>query len=387
MADPRHASPGRTVAAARVVTETRFFPLAALYGAVSVPLFVLGWTGLVTAPAGLQTPPGHAHELLFGYALAVASGFLINRVSSRRLAWLVALWAAGRLAFLFVPSSALAVAANVAFAGLVAATAAPRFMKAAKKWRNRLTGPLILAICAAAAGFQLISFYGGGFVLYAVVGEAVVLFALLMLFFGGRLIAPAAAGAIERAGGTLTARVQPRIEGAILLAMIGAVVSALVPALQPIHGLLLIGAGLLALLRLGRWQLWRCYRRIDLLCLGIGYAWLGAGLILLGAARGFHIGLPDHVATHAITVGALGTLTTNVMLRTRLLRLRIGLERARAGFAAMTALIALAALSRLIGGASSSGLLLAAAAWGLALLLLLGLLIRFRQPAQPGCSK
>lgn len=368
----------------RVITETWFFLLAAFYGALSVPAFVLGWTGLLPTLPGLRTPVGHAHELLFGYALAVVTGFLINRASAPRLALMMALWLGARLAFLFFPGSLAAIAFNVGFAGLVAATAAPRFMKAAKKWRNRLTGPLVLAICAAAAGFQLLSFDSSGPWRYLLLGEAVVLFAMLMLFFGGRLIAPAAAGAIERSGGSLEARVQPRIEGALLLAMIGVVLSALIPAAGPVHGLLLVVAGMLALVRLVRWRLWLCRQRIDLLCLGIGYAWLGIGLILLGAVRGFDIGLPANAATHAITVGALGTLTTSVMLRTRLLRLRISLDQVGSHFAAMTALVSLAALSRLVGGASDAGLLLAAAGWSSALLLLFALLLRFRQPGQPG---
>ncbi|NEZ02682.1 NnrS family protein [Wenzhouxiangella sp. XN201] len=384
MADSSHVQPGQAARPARAITEVRFFPLAALYGALSVPAFVLGWTGLLPTLPGLRTPAGHAHELLFGYALAVVAGFLINRASAPRLALMMALWLGARLAFLFFPGSLAAIAFNVGFAGLVAATAAPRFMKAAKKWRNRLTGPLVLAICAAAAGFQLLTFHAGGFGSYVLLGEAVVLFAMLMLFFGGRLIAPAAAGAIERSGGSMEARVQPRIEGAILLAMIGAAVTGILPMLAPLQGLLLMLAGTLALVRLARWRLWQCWRRIDLIGLGIGYVWLGAGLILLGAGRGFAIGLPPGVATHAITVGALGTLTTGIMLRTRLLRLRIPLEQFGRSFAAMTALVSLAALSRLVGGASDGGLLLAAAAWSSALLLLFALLLRFRQPRQPG---
>lgn len=383
MADSSHVQPGQAARPARVITESRFFPLAALYGALSVPAFVLGWTGLLPTLPGLRTPAGHAHELLFGYALAVVTGFLINRVSASRLALMMVLWLGARLAFLLVPGSLAAIAFNAGFAGLVAATAAPRFMKAAKKWRNRLTGPLVLAICAVAVGFQLLSFQGDGFVTYLLLGEAVVLFTILMLFFGGRLIAPAAAGAIERNGGSMEARVQPRIEGAILLAMIAAAVTAFIPAAGPAHGLLLVTAGTLALVRLGRWRLWRCRQRFDLLCLGIGYAWLGVGLVLLGADRGFGIGLPANAATHAITIGALGTLTTSIMLRTRLLRLRIPLERVGGYFAAMTALVSMAALVRLLGGASHSGLLLAAGAWSSALLVLFALLLRFRQRVQP----
>jgi uncharacterized protein involved in response to NO len=369
-----------------VITESWFFPLAACYGALALPLFAAGWTGIMPAPPGLRTPAGHAHELLFGYALAVVCGFLVNRIEWPRLALLLALWLTARLAFLFLPESPLAAASNIGFAAVLAATAAPRFMKAAKKWRNRLTGPLILALCACAAGFHLILARGGGFLLYLVLGEAVLLFALLMLFFGGRLIAPAAAGAIERRGGSLEARVQPRIEGAILVAMIAAALTGPVPALALVHGPLLIVVGALAIIRLLRWRLWRCANRADLVCLGVGYAWLGAGLILLGASRGLDPGPAPAAATHAITIGALGTLTTTIMLRTRLLRLRIEPAARARWLVAATALMSMSALARLFGSGSPAWLLLAAACWSAALLATFILLSIERGPAQPSAK-
>ncbi len=361
----------------RVVTETFFFPLAAGYGALILPLFIFGLRHPQLVPAGLTTPAGHAHELLFGYALAVVTGFLLNRVNPGLLALLVTLWLAARISFLLLPGSTLTVTCNIGFALAVALTAAPRFMKAAKKWRNRLTGPLVIAICMTMVAFQLLSLNSGSWTLHVVLGEAVVLFAMLMLFFGGRLIAPAAAGAIERAGRQLKARVQPRIEGAILITMVAAALATPLPSMLPVQGLLLTTAGILALVRLGRWKLWLCRARSDLLCLGVGYAWLGAGLILVGLARGFEFGIAGASATHAITVGALGTLTCCIMLRTRLLRVRIGLAQSNASFVAMTALMSAATLSRAFA-TGWSALAMASLAWTAALLILLVSLIRYR---------
>lgn len=382
-------TPPATPPAQRLITETWFFPLAAAWGAIALPLFILGWSRGSWTPPGLLLPTDHAHELFFGYALAVVTGFLVNRVYPRQLVLLILLWLAARIGHLALPGSLLAILSNVAFAGTVAYIAAPRFMKAAKKWRNRLTGPLIIAICLAAILFQLLSGGGATHGLYPVLGEAVVLFALLMLYFGGRMIAPAAAGVIEGSGGSLTARVQPRIEGALMLAMMLAALTAPLASIKMLallHGLALITAGLLALLRLARWKLWKCWRRADLIALGVGYAWLGAGLILLGTSRGLDLGLAADQATHAITVGALGTLTSNVMLRTRLLRLRVPLERLWFLFCAQTLLMAIAAFARMLAADQPAGLLLAAAAWAAALLLLLVSLLRYRKRYQPSQS-
>ena len=55
--------------------------------------------------------------------------------------------------------------------------------------------------------------------------------------------------------------------------------------------------------------------RRDLLCLAAGYAWLAAGLVAFGLSE-------DTRLMHLITVGALGTLTFNVMALSWLLRAR-----------------------------------------------------------------
>ncbi|MFW5926752.1 MAG: NnrS family protein [Wenzhouxiangella sp.] len=362
----------------RLITETIFFPAAALYGGLALPVSVHGMLGGQWAPPGLVSPTGHAHEMFFGYALAVVTGFLVNRLGAIGLTLLLGLWLAARIAFLFAPGSAAALGTNIAFALAVALTAAPRFMKAAKKSRNRVIGPLVIALCTAGVAFQLVAPAGGSPARYAVLATAVVLFAMLMLFFGGRLIAPAAAGAIEKTGGMLTARVQPRIEGAILLAMAAATALTLLPGLRPGAGAMLVIAGILALVRLARWRLWRARGRMDLYCLGVGYAWLGTGLVLLGAARGFDFGLSPAAATHAITVGALGTLTTNVMARTRLLRLRIDPASKASWLAFVTAAMSTAAVARVLAPHDVGSLAVAATAWLLATFTLLGLLMRYR---------
>lgn len=352
----------------RRVTETALFPLAALYAALVVPLSVWGVLGGRPVPPGLATPAGHAHELLFGYALLVVAGFLIPRVTPLRLGLLVASWAAARLAFLAAPGSLVAVAADVAFAATVAASAVPQLVRAAKRWRNRLTGPLVLAICLAVAAFHLAAVRGAGGAVRLVLAESVLLFALLMLFFGGRLIVSS--------GVPLRARVQPRVEAALLLSMIAAIAATALDPAGRLAGALLLVAGALAFVRVLRWEPWG--KGVELLCLGAGYAWLAVGLLLLGASRAFDVGPPPVVATHAITIGALGTLTTHVMARVRLLRLRVPRSARAPWLLAIAAAMSAAALLRMIGAARPSWLFAAAGCWSLAELLLLALLIRDR---------
>jgi uncharacterized protein involved in response to NO len=298
------------------------------------------------------SPLWHAHEMLFGFALAVVAGNQLGALSWPRLWAMLSVWAAARTAFLAAPESPASAALNAAFAFLLALQVVPRLLGAAKKLRNRALPAIIAGLCAAAVLWRP-----------ALLLPAVVLFSLLMLFMGGRIIAPAVAGQLHRQGERLHARVQPRIEGAMLVTGILGLTQVF-----PLAPAALAAAGGLAALRMARWRLWRLRGRPDLLCLAAGYAWLALGLLALGAAlaAGRHVS----AAIHLVTVGALGTLTFNVMAMSWLLKARRMAEGSRVVVAG-TLLIAAATLLRVSG---SPGI--AAGCWSAAFVLLLALFAR-----------
>jgi uncharacterized protein involved in response to NO len=203
---------------------------------------------------------------------------------------------------------------------------------------------------------------------------------------GGRLIAPTIAGQLYRQGGNLEARVQPRIEAALIVVMAIAIAGLVVDALAPhagaaariLAGAALAIAGVLAAIRLLRWRVWRVERRPDLWCLTAGYAWLAAGLVLFGAAHAMADAARfETLAIHVITIGSLGTLTLNVMALTRLLMLRRApADTPRAVQA--TILLAAATLLRIVAGVEGNApwaLYAASACWSGGYLLLFALLV------------
>jgi len=363
------------LAATYAVAAVPLFPLAATYAVAAVPLSVHGLTGGVPLFEGLATPSGHAHEMLFGFALAVVAGFTINRARALSLALLVSLWIVARVAFLLAPGGILAPCANAGFALLMAGLAAPQFLRGAKKWRNRAVAPILLLIAIMVPMFHATrSVLQGAWQRLAVlevivalsVLEVIVALSALMLFMGGRLLAPAAAGAQRRLGHELEARVQPRLEAALLLLAGLAVIALPVPGADSIAGAALLAAAVVAGARLVRWRLWRCPGHHDLLLLGVGHAWLVVGLALLGSALlGGHPPLTS--ALHAITVGALGTMTITVMARARRVRLRRATDRLP-GIGIAVTLVGAAAVLRIGVPAAWQ---LAAALWSIAYLLLL----------------
>jgi uncharacterized protein involved in response to NO len=93
-------------------------------------------------------------------------------------------------------------------------------------------------------------------------------------------------------------------------------------------------------------------------------------------------GIPAQAATHAITAGALGTLTLTVMMRTRLLyRFRDANRLPMAHVA--TGLVQIAALCRVVpplAGMEGNWLIIASGFWALAFVIGFGVLVRTLRP-------
>lgn len=293
-----------------------FFPAAALWAAVVVPLSILAVLSGSAWPPGLLGA-GHGHELVFGFALALIAGYTLGPQPWKVLAPLFLLWLVARLCWTLAPASLASQLLSPAFALLLARYAVPRF-QAAKKWRNRIAGPLILVLCLLPVVFWIATDLRNAPMLPVpdtrrVLITAILGLLLLMAFMGGRIIAPAVAGTMDKHGIRLEARVQPRIEGALLLILPAAMALSLMPSSDPVTGILLVISSLLIMIRTMRWKLWHCMNRPDLLVLAVGYLWLAIGAGITGI---FLLQATDPLpALHVITIGALGTLSTSVMLR------------------------------------------------------------------------
>lgn len=369
---------GRKIDAYRV-----FFPIASIYGMVYLPFSVYALTHGHALLPGFATPLGHAHEMLFGYALGVVTGYLLNNVPAWWVAGLVTVWVAARLSYLMMPGSALAGLTNVIFALGFIVAGASRFLRSAKKWRNQIFGVVIIVLGLTAIGTHLMLAGVAIQVVYLATYEAVLAIALLMLLMGGRAIAPAAGGYIEKQGGELSARVQPRLEASIIILLLFCIVS--YPIAPRLAGVVLMLCGAVSLVRMSRWRLWLCLKRTDIVSLGMGYAWVTFGLMLAGASLLTHVRMT--LALHAITVGGIGTLTLTMMARTWMQRS----SRSESGYrlmGTMAALIALATCLRLTSGYGSFEInigfkLAAALCWSAAFVVLItGIFVRYPRRAK-----
>jgi uncharacterized protein involved in response to NO len=277
--------------------------LAGLYAALSVPVWALQFAGVLPG----ADPLWHAHEMLFGYAFAVIAGFLLTAVrvwagrptpTGFALAVIAALWVLARV--LALHSLPIAAWADLAFA-LSVAIGIGRPLVASGNRRNWFFIALVLVLGLASIAFTRYSRIG------LFVGLDVVLF--IMAVMGGRVIPAFTNNAIPGAG----ARRHPVVESAALGSLVLLIAADLLELFLPAAILCLIAAGLHAV-RLALWSPWATRTRPILWILHVSYAWIVVHLVLRGLT-GFDL-VASGLATHALTVGAIGGLTLGMMTRT-----------------------------------------------------------------------
>jgi len=293
-----------------------FYLLASGFGALSIALWALQFGGFLPVPY-LQGPIWHAHEMLFGFALAVIVGFLFTagrNWSSQPtptgwpLAALALLWLAARVLVL-TPYGWAAAAANVAFP-LAAAAALARPLIAARNRRNYFFVGLLLLLAAAALCVHLqmlgvIALPGWAGIQLAL---DVVLF--IMAVMAGRVLPMFTNNGVPGAKAV-------RHAGLEKLALGSALALLAVDLLQLASPLLAGIAAVAALAHLARWLLWQPWTTLHtpiVWVLHAAYLWIPVHLGLRAAAvLGW---VPASAPAHALMVGAAGGLIIGMMTRT-----------------------------------------------------------------------
>jgi len=299
-----------------------FFLLAPLFALAIVPLWIVVLSGHLGVGSYLAPTYWHAHEMVFGFTVAVVAGFLLTaagnwtkRETATGLPLLVLtlLWLAGRVVFLLgdhVPAAAVALV-DLAFLPALA-IAIGRVLLATSNRRNYAFLVVLCALWLAQLGTHL----GAAGVAPtwqrtgAVVGIDVVI--LLILLIGGRIIPMFTRNATGAEG----IRNVPWLDRAAIASMAALVV---LDALEVMGIALAVVAGLAAVLTAARavhWGSRHTLREPLLWVLHAGYLFVPIGLALRAVAAVTDVG--SSAAFHALTVGAIGSLTLGMMARVSL---------------------------------------------------------------------
>jgi len=298
-----------------------FFLFAAFFAPLLVFLWLLQLSGVVTLSAYYSATGWHAHEMLFGYTVAVIAGFLLTAtgnwtgmkmINGWQLALLSAVFLLGRFApFMTSVSYQTLAAIDLAFIPLVAFLIAIPIIKA-RQWSNIIFVPLLLMMFAAnlmvhlsALGLINVSVVSGSrAMLYLVV--------FLIVVMGGRVIP----FFTERGVTGVTTKKWAAIEWLSPVSILLLVIADVVYVDKILTASVAMVAALVHSVRLAGWYSHKIWQVPLVWILHIAYAWFIVGFVLKAL---FLIDINyTFLAYHAFTVGGIGIMTLGMMARVSL---------------------------------------------------------------------
>lgn len=303
-----------------------FFLAGGLFAIIGMILWAgiygFGWGGL---HPGYPSVTWHAHEMVFGYAVAVAAGFLLTAIRNWTgvqtlhgwpLLGLAGLWLVARiLPFAgFLPLTVLALVDTLFLFCLLLAVAYPIIR--VKQWQQMgIVGSVALLVVADAV------FYLGLLGIWPLgmpIGLYTALYlAIVLVLIVGRRVIPFF---IERGVGCpFTAQNRAWIDRSVLLLFVLFAVADLtfMATAQPVAAyasaaLALLQAGIHSL-RLWGWHHPNIWKKPLLWVLYLAYVWLVTGFLLKFLA--IVAGVSPMLAVHAFAYGGIAVITVGMMAR------------------------------------------------------------------------
>jgi len=332
-----------------------FFLLAAAWAAIAVPVWLAAYVHGYVLPGSLPAMTWHAHEMIYGYALAAVTGFLLTAVPNWTgrlpmrglpLAALAGLWVAGRIALLASAAIGPLAAALIDLSFVIVLIAAvARELTAARNFHNL---PVIATLGMLLAGNTLVHLHALDIAYTSALGNRIGVATLVALtsLIGGRIIPSFTRNWLAKQRPDVVAPApHDGLDTACLLIVVAALVAWVALPATEVSAAFAIAGALAAALRLSRWRGLATAREPLLFVLHVGYAWVAIGLALIGV-NGFFQWAPPGAPLHALTVGAAGTMTLAVMTRASLGHTGRALSAGR-GTIAIYVLVSLAALLRI----------------------------------------
>lgn len=294
-----------------------FFALAALHALVAVPVWVVMVTQNFAAPSTLPGFGWHAHEMIFGFTIAVVAGFLLTAVGNwtKRetatgfgLTLLTLLWLAGRVAPFVLPRVPAALL-DVAFLPALMVTLARPLVGTGNR-RNYAFLALLggLFLCNVTVHLGVAGVLPG----WERTGHYVAVdFILVVIAIMTARIVPMFT---RNATGARVVR-HPWSEGAAIAGLLSLVVCRLLDAAPEVVTLVAAGTACALLLRSRHWGSAHVFVDPLLWVLHVGVGWVALSVALRAASPWW---VSEQVWLHAATAGAIATLCLGMMARVAL---------------------------------------------------------------------
>lgn len=294
-----------------------FYLGAAVFSCLAIPLWLALFLGRLSLD--LTVPPllWHAHEMLFGFGVAVIVGFLLTagkawtRLATPRgpvLGALAGLWLAARLAAVVGPYALYAVL-DLLLLPLVAGILVDVLIRVGNR-RNLPLAGMLIALAAVNLLFHLSMLGALELPPLRALHGALALIVMIECVMAGRVV-PAFTNSVTPG---LNLKPQVRMEQTTLAFTAVALLSWVFVLPTWFAFGALAAAGVAHLCRQWAWQPWVTRGRPILWILHAAYAWIPIGFILLALYELGWVTVSSGV--HALAVGATGGLIIGMVTRT-----------------------------------------------------------------------
>jgi uncharacterized protein involved in response to NO len=303
-----------------------FFLLAGVYAFALVPAWLYFYMHHAAPFGALPMMYWHAHEMLYGFIVAAAAGFLLTAVPSwtgargfggAPLYMLVGLWGAGRLAMATIGDVPLWLTAlgELALLPALASLLAPPLFRS--KNRNTPLLAVLGVLWLIDAAFLIALAKGDGALAARTMTLAIDFVLVMVTIIGGRIVPAFTANALRRRGEHAEVLSRGWLEKGVVAAMIAVALGDVVAPQSVFGGVLAALAAAAHVLRLVGWRSFSVRNESILWVLHVAYAWLPLGLALKAL---WLLGGVDWAMKwqHALTAGAFATMILAVMTRASL---------------------------------------------------------------------
>lgn len=308
-----------------------FFLLGSLFTIIVMLLWVLALAGI--GPVALHASPmlWHAHEMLFGFAMAIIAGFVLTavavwtgrtRLHGAPLGWLIVAWLAGRGAMSVSGALPAAVVGllDMVFPVLVCLFFGREVLAAGNR-RNYVVVGIVVAI----AILNVLYHVGAAGVAPGLDRTALLLMIhvvlVLITAIGGRIVPSFTANWLRARGQERFPRTSATIDAVTLALTVVAGIAITLAPQSPMTGIIALVTAVAHGLRLSRWSGLATTAEPMLFVLHVAYLWFPIGYLLVAwSALGSMLGsvYPPSVALHALTMGAIGTMVLAMSTRVSL---------------------------------------------------------------------
>lgn len=298
-----------------------FFFLGATYSLISILIWGGFYAGMVAPPYVMLDPVSwHAHEMIFGFCMAIVAGFLLTAVANwtggaparhMQLALLCVLWAIGRVVLnidMGLPQPVVA-GLSLLFIPALALSLSIPLIKSRNK-RNFIFLGLLTILFASDAVFLL--FGQSRSALYV----ALMMVLTMVSLIGGRIIPAFTVAALRRRGFMVVQTDQYRLDMAAIISLIGVALSLILTPAGWVLGCIAAVSCALHAVRMRHYHSFKALSDPLLWILHAGYFWLVIGLGLL-SLTGFGV-LDIPAVIHSLTVGCIGSMILGMICRVTL---------------------------------------------------------------------